>query len=134
MFALAFAFAFVTDYLTKSAVVRYLAPGHALPAGRAPLSLRHVRSGRLVGNRAAVLACWLPTIAASAIVAQTVFDTTLVAQVGLGLAAGGATGNAVDRWFGRTVVDFVHVRGWPVFNLADAAITCGAALTLWSML
>jgi len=44
----------------------------------------------------------------------------------------GATGNVIDRltrgsgWMRGPVVDFVDVQWWPVFNIADAAITCGA--------
>ena len=43
---------------------------------------------------------------------------------------GGAVGNVVDRVLYGYVVDFVqlHYAGWafPAFNVADAAITCGA--------
>ena len=54
--------------------------------------------------------------------------------LGLALVLGGALGNLVDRlWLGH-VVDFisVHYRDWyfPTFNVADAAITVGAALIL----
>ena len=49
-----------------------------------------------------------------------------------GLILGGALGNLVDRLLHGCVVDFVHVHyGWfnfPVFNVADSAITVGAAL------
>lgn len=50
----------------------------------------------------------------------------------LGLILGGATGNLLDRLvrspgFPRGhVVDWVDLRVWPVFNLADAAIVVGA--------
>lgn len=58
------------------------------------------------------------------------------AVVALGLIVGGALGNLVDRVVrdhGGAVVDFVDLQWWPVFNLADAAITCGAvALVLVS--
>jgi signal peptidase II len=30
------------------------------------------------------------------------------------------------------VVDFVDLGFWPVFNLADSAITCGCLLLLWA--
>ncbi|GKS85699.1 MULTISPECIES: signal peptidase II [unclassified Acidovorax] len=44
---------------------------------------------------------------------------------------GGAVGNVVDRMMHGYVVDFLdfHARGWhfPAFNLADSAITVGAA-------
>ena len=60
-------------------------------------------------------------------------------SVALALVLGGALGNLVDRLFrepgvGRGhVVDWISVFGpygqrWPIFNLADAAITCGAVL------
>jgi signal peptidase II len=46
----------------------------------------------------------------------------------LGLVAGGAVGNVMDRlWLGH-VVDFIDVGRWPTFNLADAAITAGIGL------
>lgn len=53
----------------------------------------------------------------------------------LSLILGGAVGNVIDRvWYGA-VVDFLdfHVAGyhWPAFNVADSAITCGAALLIW---
>ena len=48
-----------------------------------------------------------------------------------GLILGGALGNLADRLQHGCVVDFVHVYyGWfnfPVFNVADSAITLGAA-------
>jgi signal peptidase II len=133
MFALAFAAAFVTDALTKSLVVRHLAPDRVVPDARLPVRLRHLRSARPPGGRGVVLAWLVTTVAASALVAQTAFGDAALAQAGLGLAAGGAAGNAADRLSGRGVLDFVHFRGWPVFNLADAAIVCGIALTLWGM-
>jgi len=47
---------------------------------------------------------------------------------------GGAIGNVVDRLLHGYVVDFiqVHWRGWyfPAFNVADSAITMGAALLI----
>jgi signal peptidase II len=52
----------------------------------------------------------------------------------LALILGGALGNVIDRVLLGAVVDFldVHVAGyhWPAFNVADSAITCGAALLI----
>lgn len=51
-----------------------------------------------------------------------------------GLVCGGALGNVVDRitrppYFpGGAVVDFIDLRWWPVFNLADIGIVVGAVL------
>lgn len=52
----------------------------------------------------------------------------------LALILGGAVGNVIDRLLHGYVVDFiqVHHRGWyfPSFNVADSAITLGAALLI----
>ena len=53
----------------------------------------------------------------------------------LALVLGGAVGNVIDRIVLGAVVDFLdfHAFGyhWPAFNVADSAITCGAALLIW---
>jgi signal peptidase II len=58
---------------------------------------------------------------------------TPAATVALGLVLGGAIGNLADRivgGHGGAVVDFIDLQWWPVFNVADAAISCGAVLLL----
>jgi signal peptidase II len=60
-------------------------------------------------------------------------------QLALGLVAGGAAGNLIDRIrSGRGVVDFLDVGvgalRWPTFNVADIAVSCGGialAIALW---
>jgi signal peptidase II len=47
---------------------------------------------------------------------------------GMGLVAGGALGNAIDRLFFGKVTDFVHWGSWPVFNVADAVLLAGVGL------
>ena len=52
-------------------------------------------------------------------------------QAGLILILSGALGNLIDRlWFGY-VIDFIDLRVWPVFNVADSCITIGVGLLLW---
>lgn len=59
--------------------------------------------------------------------------TWVLTAVALGLVLGGALGNLTDRAIrgpgltGR-VIDFVDVRVWPVFNIADSAVLIGAVL------
>jgi len=52
----------------------------------------------------------------------------------IGLIVGGAAGNVIDRLVHGAVVDFLdfHVAAyhWPAFNIADSAITVGAALLI----
>lgn len=57
----------------------------------------------------------------------------LLIRLGLGLIAGGAIGNLIDRLRFGSVVDFLDFRVWPVFNLADSAIVMGAFLLIWEM-
>jgi signal peptidase II len=134
VFLLALGAALVMDHLTKALVVRRLAPGGAVPAGAWPLArLRRVDNWRLADHRVVVIVCWLSMVAGGLLVAGTVLASTPLAQVALGLAVGGATGNALDVLRGRPVVDFVDLRVWPVFNLADVAITGGVVLTLWTL-
>jgi signal peptidase II len=54
-------------------------------------------------------------------------------QVGLGIALGGAIGNLLDLARRGAVVDFIDLRIWPIFNVADACIVVGAGATLWSI-
>ncbi len=46
------------------------------------------------------------------------------------LILGGAIGNLFDRIFAGHVIDFIDLRVWPVFNIADSAITIGAVIIL----
>lgn len=51
-------------------------------------------------------------------------------QIAMGLILGGALGNVIDRVRLGYVVDFIQVGWFPIFNLADSAITVGAALLM----
>ncbi len=53
---------------------------------------------------------------------------------GMSLVLAGAVGNLVDRLVWGHVLDFFEIRGFPVFNVADACITVGAGLILLSIL
>lgn len=59
--------------------------------------------------------------------------------VGLALVAGGALGNLIDRLFREPaffighVVDYISVGNFAVFNIADAAISCGVVVFLIGM-
>jgi signal peptidase II len=74
-----------------------------------------------IGLGAALLMVWLLKKHAG----QTLFAFAIASILG------GAVGNVIDRVLYGYVVDFLdfHWRGWhfPAFNLADSAITIGAA-------
>jgi signal peptidase II len=54
--------------------------------------------------------------------------------IAVGLVIGGAAGNVVDRlfrspgWLRGAVIDFIDLQWWPIFNVADMAITIGGLL------
>jgi signal peptidase II len=55
-------------------------------------------------------------------------------DLSLALILAGALGNLIDRLFLGYVIDFLDFRIWPVFNIADSAITAGAFLLAYLML
>ena len=62
----------------------------------------------------------------------------LLLAAGIALILGGAVGNLIDRSLYGYVIDFIDVYyrqyHWPAFNLADSAITLGAALLIIDLL
>jgi signal peptidase II len=86
-----------------------------------------------------------PLIGAFALIAVVVLVVSLrrtrstLSSLGVALVCGGAAGNVIDRlfrgdaWLRGSVVDFIDLQWWPVFNIADAAITVGAVLLLISV-
>ncbi|HKW44888.1 MAG TPA: signal peptidase II [Candidatus Eremiobacteraceae bacterium] len=58
----------------------------------------------------------------------------MTTHIAFGLILGGAIGNIADRMRLAYVVDFIDLRWWPVFNVADSAISIGVILLLLRML
>jgi len=86
---------------------------------------------------------WLPVSTTALVVVAIVFLGVIVAYapgvwrskvltVALALILGGGVGNLSDRIRLGYVIDFVQIGRWPVFNLADSALTVGALLVIWS--
>ena len=46
-----------------------------------------------------------------------------ILQFSAGLLLGGTIGNLIDRLYYGAVTDFIDFRIWPVFNIADSAVT-----------
>jgi signal peptidase II len=67
-------------------------------------------------------------------------STSRLYPLAVGLIIGGAIGNLLDRlfrdpgWLRGAVVDFIDVQWWPIFNVADIAVTVGGALLLFTSL
>jgi signal peptidase II len=135
--------AYLADLITKVLVAAHLGAEHApvkLLGGAIYLvQTRNAGAAFSVGTGATVVL----TVIAVAVVVVIVRTARNMRSAGwavaLGLVLGGALGNLTDRIFRSPgvfrghVVDWIslfsndgHV--WPIFNLADSAIVCGAIL------
>jgi signal peptidase II len=131
----------VLDRLTKT-----LAEG-ALSGGAVQAFIPGLLDFRLVYNTGAAWGMFegartlFLVIAAVAVLVMVLYlvlgkrHSTLM-LLGLGLIAGGAIGNTIDRALTGKVVDFIHTLfiDFPLFNIADSAITVGAILMVGVML
>jgi signal peptidase II len=129
--ALVVAAVLVLDQVSKAIVVGAIEPGErveVLPF----LDLVHVMNEGIAfgflgeGDRTVVL---LVTAAALLLILVWFVRDPMRpwSWLAIGLLAGGAIGNLADRLFRDAVVDFIDLPAWPSFNLADIAITLGAA-------
>lgn len=126
----------VCDQATKTLAVRALADGpvHVWWTLRLALSFN---SG-IAFSLGPGLTPWITVAAAVLVVVLLGFTrrvTSPVMAVALGLVLGGALGNLADRLFrshGGAVIDFIDVQWWPVFNVADIAVTVGAVMLVLS--
>ena len=59
---------------------------------------------------------------------------SIILKLSLSLILGGCVGNLIDRLRFGFVVDFLDLRIWPVFNIADSVITIAAVLLIWELL
>jgi len=82
--------------------------------------------------RAVLVLVWFAALVSAIILRRSgVWFQGHAALFGLGLAFGGAAGNLLDILRRRCIVDFIDLRWWPVFNLADVAIVGGLVMALW---
>ncbi len=62
---------------------------------------------------------------------RQVFFRQRLAAIALGMMAGGALGNLIDRLLYGAVTDFIAFSFWPAFNVADSCLVTGALLLVW---
>ena len=131
----------LADQLTKWLVLSHFAPGEHVELTGFFNMILVFNKGAAFSFLAAAPGWQTPLLAVFAVVAALVVAVLLVRSperrvlcAGLALILGGALGNLVDRLRFGQVVDFLdfHAAGWhwPAFNVADSAITIGAALLI----
>lgn len=125
---------FALDRITKTIVAAQV------PYGTEVLLVDHVlgitnvhNSGAAFGTAPAFAGIFLlASIAVSIGLAIYVFRTpaTEWMYAMLGLVMGGTVGNGYERLFNGTVIDFINFHFWPVFNVADSAVSIGVVLLI----
>ena len=138
----------LTDQATKEIVVRTMRLGQSIPIIPGYFDLTYVLNPGAAFSMLATLPEKIRNpffigISVAAAILIIVYRarhlrTHRLATVSLGLILGGAIGNLIDRIRYGVVVDFldahVHQYHWPVFNVADSAISVGVSLLLLEML
>ena len=128
----------VADQLTKQWVLNALSDGKVvklfwtLQFNLVFNSGMAFSQGQGVGRIIGVLAIFVVIGLLMSLRDAKIFATT----IGTGLLVGGATGNILDRlfrdggWMGGSVVDFIDLQWFPVFNVVDSAVTIGAGFLI----
>lgn len=127
------------DQVTKALALTFLVPGESQPIFPNIFHLTLVENqgiafGLFQGSDRILFILITVSIAVLIWIGFRSNRARLRTQAALGLILGGAVGNWVDRIRAGAVIDFLDFRIWPVFNVADMAITVGVGLFLLDLL
>lgn len=125
---------FASDQVTKQIIEGWLAYGESWPADGF-LRFTHIGNtgtafSLFQGNSNILSVVALIAIGLLLWVYRTTGGQSLIIRFALGLQLGGAIGNLTDRLVQGYVTDFFDVGPWPIFNIADSAISLGMVLML----
>ena len=125
------------DQLTKHVVARQLPlDGETKVLG--PFSIHHVQNSGIAFGLFASATAAVIVLTTIAVVWMVVFFARSGARhpllpVAVGLLIGGSISNLADRVRLGHVTDFLDLRYWPAFNLADSFIVIGVAMLLGAL-
>jgi signal peptidase II len=129
------------DQLSKLWIRAHLALGESLPLTDR-LSLIYVGNtgsafGLLANRTFLLIIIGIASLLIVLLFLRYLSQVTTLSMVSIGLIWGGAVGNFIDRLRFGYVTDFVYFRlwgdfYWPAFNVADAAITIGVVVLIYS--
>jgi len=130
------------DQVTKAAISSKLFLGESIPIIKGILHVTFVKNtGAAFGLfkdstyffiAVSIIAVVMIGIILLKVIRNGKFLDNFLCNFGLILIMSGALGNLIDRVNLRYVIDFIDVRIWPVFNIADSAITIGTVLLIFS--
>lgn len=127
------------DQVLKALVARLLPLGATIPLVSGFLSLTHVHNPGVAFSLLPRVPVLVPAGIALTLLSLLFYNEARwvrrpYTQGALALLSGGAVGNLIDRLRVGAVIDYIDLHVWPVFNLADVAVTAGAALLVLSLM
>lgn len=132
VFYISFIISFLADRISKAIVDKNIPENYSVRI--APyFFLTHIKNPGICFGMLSRTNCY-PLLIISSILALVLIilfvekktgNFPLFSSVSLGLIEGGILGNLIDRLRFHAVTDFIDLRIWPVFNLADCCIVCG---------
>ncbi len=135
----------VLDQASKAWIRNVLQPGEERPLWAGVVHLSHVWNrgaawGMLSGRRWLLIAITLGVLVFAGRMMRPLAARGPVPACGLGFIIGGALGNLIDRARSGYVTDMIDMdtswpwlRSFPVFNIADAALTLGVGLLFFHL-
>lgn len=130
--------AVLADQVTKHIVTSTLALDESTHVV-GPLSIHHVENSGIAFGLFSSATAIVTLVTGVAVVWMVVYFARSgsrhpVLPAALGLLIGGSLSNLVDRIRLHHVTDFIDLRWWPAFNLADSFIVVGVILLLGAMI
>jgi len=124
------------DQITKFFALRFLQLNTPVPLIKNFLNLT------LMYNRGAAFGFFqnqlflfvLVSLFAIGLILYNLKTNSIILKLSLSLILGGAVGNLIDRLRFGFVVDFLDLRIWPIFNIADSVITLAALVLSWELI
>jgi signal peptidase II len=129
--------AVVADQVTKHIVTRTLSLDDSVHVV-GPLSIHHVQNSGIAFGLFASATAVVTIVTSIAVIWMLVFFARSgsrhpVLPASLGLLIGGSVSNLVDRIRLHHVTDFIDLKWWPAFNLADSFIVIGVVILLGAL-
>lgn len=130
--------ALAADQVTKRIVAATLALGEEVQVA-GPLSIHHVQNSGIAFGFFASATLMVIVLTAVVVIWMVVFFARSGARhpilpVAFGLVIGGSLSNLIDRIRLGHVTDFLDLRYWPAFNLADTFIVVGVGVLLATLI
>ena len=133
---LIFSIAFLTlllDHITKFFVTRNLEMNESMPIIQNVFHLTYITNtgtafGLFKGVNLVFVAFSVAVVVAVLYSIKQIKENEKSTQIAVGLLLGGALGNLMDRLVHGFVIDFLDFRIWPVFNVADSAISVSVVM------